>query len=433
MTLRIRLSSLGVSPVFRLPSRVNQPPSCRSGAEESPGSGAGGGTDVAPRNSSPRLSSPSELLAQANRFLQECYAELDRKADLDARLEAVAESIARTGTYDHTFEELEYGAQVAWRNSSRCIGRLYWRSLRLRDRRHVTTPGRIAAECVDHLREATNGGRVRPLITVFAPDRPDGTGPRIHNEQLIRYAGYRLEGPEGPDGAKGAVIGDPRNIAITDTVRRLGWYGHGTAFDVLPLLIDAPGHRPYLHVLPHDAVSEVPLSHPAYPWFAELGLRWHAVPVISDMGLEIGGLHYGCAPFNGWYMGTEIGSRNLADTDRYDLLPSVAAALGLDTSTDRSLWRDRALVELNVAVLHSYDLAGVTITDHHTESHRFLTHVEKEEKAGRTCPADWSWIVPPLSGGSTAVFHRYYDEAEDPEAHPNFVRHAAHGAEPTVE
>ena len=27
------------------------------------------------------------------------------------------------------------------------------------------------------------------------------------------------------------------------------------------------------------------------------------------------------APFNGWYMGTEIGARNLADADRYDLLP----------------------------------------------------------------------------------------------------------------
>ena len=116
------------------------------------------------------------------------------------------------------------------------------------------------------------------------------------------------------------------------------------------------------------------------------------------MCLEIGGLHYPCAPFNGWYMGTEIGSRNLADTDRYDLLPTIAANLGLDTTTDRTLWRDRALVELNVAVLHSYETAGVTIADHHTEAHRFLKHVAKEERAGRVCPAEWSWIVPPLSG-----------------------------------
>jgi len=200
----------------------------------------------------------------------------------------------------------------------------------------------------------------------------------------------------------------------------LGWYGHGTAFDVLPVVIEAPGYRPYVHVLPQDCVLEVPLSHPRHPWFAELGIRWHAVPAISDMCLEIGGLHYPCAPFNGWYMGTEIGSRNLADADRYDLLPTVAANLGLDTTTDRTLWRDRALVELNVAVLHSYEAAGVTIADHHTEAHRFLKHVAKEERAGRVCPAEWSWIVPPLSGSATAVFHRYYDEAD---ARPNFVRH----------
>lgn len=32
-------------------------------------------------------------------------------------------------------------------------------------------------------------------------------------------------------------------------------------------------------------------------------------------------------------------------------------------------------------------------------------------------PADWSWIVPPVSGSLTPVFHRYYDEADQ---RPNF-------------
>jgi nitric-oxide synthase len=82
--------------------------------------------------------------------------------------------------------------------------------------------------------------------------------------------------------------------------------------------------------------------------------------------------------------------------------------MGLDTSSDSSLWRDRALVEINRAVLHSFQASGVAITDHHTESRRFLKHVEKEERAGRDCPADWSWIVPPMSGSQTPVFHRYY-------------------------
>jgi nitric-oxide synthase len=55
---------------------------------------------------------------------------------------------------------------------------------------------------------------------------------------------------------------------------------------------------------------EVELSHPELDWFIDLGLRWHAVPAISNMRLCIGGISYPAAPFNGWYMGTEIGARN---------------------------------------------------------------------------------------------------------------------------
>ena len=134
----------------------------------------------------------------------------------------------------------------------------------------------------------------------------------------------------------------------------------------------------------------------------------------------IGGVRYPAAPFNGWYLNTEIGARNLADADRYELLAAIASRMGLDTSSVRTLWRDRALVELTLAVQHSFDEAGVTMADHHTESDRFLTHLAKEEKAGRSCPADWTWIVPPLSGGLTSVFHRYYDDPR-PEQRPAFL------------
>jgi nitric-oxide synthase len=132
--------------------------------------------------------------------------------------------------------------------------------------------------------------------------------------------------------------------------------------------------------------------------------------VISNMRLDIGGISYPAAPFNGWYMATEISARNLADADRYDMLAEVAEAMGLDTSSDRTLWRDRAAIELTSAVQHSFDQAGVSLADHHGESRRFLRFVEREEAAGRHCPVDWSWIVPPISGGLTPVFHRYYDE-----------------------
>ena len=351
--------------------------------------------------------------AAAEEFLALYQAENPRVGSIRSRVAEVRAQIERYGTYAHTTEELTFGAQAAWRNSSRCIGRLYWRSLRVRDRRHVTDAGQLAAEAFAHLREATNGGRVRPTLTVFAPTTPERPGPRIWNEQLVRYAGYRR--------SDGTIVGDPRYADLTDAVRDLGWPGGpGTPFDVLPLVVQAPGERPRLFDLPGDAVLEVPLSHPRYRWFAGLGLRWHAVPAISNMCLEIGGICYPAAPFNGWYMGTEIGARNLADVDRYDLLPTVADRMGLDTTKERSLWRDRVLVELNLAVLHSFDSAGVTIADHHTESHRFLTHLAREQRAGRITPADWSWIVPPISGAATAVFHRYYQTAD---LRPNYVHH----------
>jgi len=351
--------------------------------------------------------------AAAEEFLRLHHTEFPTAGPVQPRLDQVHAQIQESGTYVHTPAELTFGARVAWRNASRCIGRLYWRSLRVRDRRHVADPDDVAAEAVTHLRQATNGGRIRPTVTVFAASTPQRDGPRIWNEQLIRYAGYRR-----PDGT---VVGDPRSASFTDTVRGLGWAGGpGTRFDVLPLVVQAPGEPARLFDLPADAVLEVPLCHPRYGWFTDLGLRWHAVPVISNMCLEIGGICYPAAPFNGWYMGTEIGARNLADTSRYDLLPVVAGQLGLDTTHERSLWRDRALVELNVAVLHSFERAGITIADHHTESHRFLTHLAREQRAGRITPADWSWIVPPISAAATPVFHRYYDQAD---LRPNYVHH----------
>ncbi|MCQ4209623.1 MULTISPECIES: nitric oxide synthase oxygenase [Streptomyces] len=356
---------------------------------------------------------PGDVAHAAADFVRRHHAE-EQLGDPAPRLAEVEAELAATGTYTHTTEELVFGARVAWRNANRCIGRLYWRSLRVRDLRGLTRPEEIAAACADHLREAAPEGRIRPLITVFAPDRPGRPGPRIWNEQLIRYAGYVQH--------SGHVIGDPRGTGLTALARSLGWRGGpGTPFDVLPLVVQsAPHERPRWFDLPPDAVLEVPLEHPDFTWWSELGLRWHAVPALANMCLEIGGVCYGSAPFNGWYMGTEIGARNLADTDRYNLLPHLAHRLGLDTSTDRSLWKDEALVELNRSVLHSFDRAGVTITDHHTESRRFLTHIEREESRGRPVGADWSWIVPPISGSATGVFHRTYDDVEST---PAYVHH----------
>jgi nitric-oxide synthase len=355
-------------------------------------------------------------LAAAEDFLRLYYSESPAPDTLYERLRRVKAEIKETGSYVHTSAELEFGARVAWRNAARCIGRLYWRSLRVRDRRSIRDPASVAVDAIAHLHQATNKGKIRPTITIFAPDTRARPGPRIWNEQLIRYAGYRQ-----PDGT---VLGDPQYADFTELALRLGWRrgkpGPRTEFDILPLLISRGSGQPQVFELPDDATHEVPISHPSYEWFADLGLRWHAVPAISNMCLEIGGVCYSAAPFNGWYMGTEIGARNLADTERYDLLPVIAERLGYDTTDNRNLWRDRAIVELNLAVLHSFDQARVTITDHHTESRRFLTYLEQEQNCGRTVAADWSWIVPPISGSSTPVFHRYYDQDEQT---PAYVHH----------
>ncbi|NMO56040.1 nitric oxide synthase oxygenase [Actinoplanes sp. TBRC 11911] len=340
---------------------------------------------------------------EAEDFLRQCYVENPRLGPVEPRLAIVRAQIAATGTYVHTPDELTHGAKMAWRNASRCIGRLYWRSLMVLDRRRARTADEIFSLLVNHLRTAGDGS-IRPVISVFAPAQPGQPFARVWNEQLIRYAGYRDEG--------GCPVGDSRQEGFTAAMRGFGWQGKGEHFDVLPLAIETPAEGVRLYELPEQAIREVPIGHPELPWFAELGVRWHAVPAISNMRLTIGGVHYPLAPFNGWYLGTEVGARNLADADRYDLLPLIARRLGLDTSRESTLWRDRALVELNRAVLWSFEEAGVKMADHHTESQRFLKHIENEAKAGRRTPADWTWIVPPMSGALTPVFHRYYDEID---------------------
>src|ERR1700727_2167325 len=208
-----------------------------------------------------------ELLAAAERFITLFHGENPGAGTLSARMQQVSSEVKAHGTYWHTPEELAFAARVAWRNSSRCIGRLYWRTLRVRDLRQVKAADQIAAECATHLREATNGGDIRPMITVFAPDAPRRPGPRILNSQLVGYAGQQ---------SGRAVVGDPAHLEITSLAGELGWRASDptSRFDLLPLIIQSPGSPLAWFELPPDAVLEVPLRHPNLAWFGELGLRW---------------------------------------------------------------------------------------------------------------------------------------------------------------
>jgi nitric-oxide synthase, bacterial len=353
-------------------------------------------------------SGPS-VLQEAREYLDVLQRENILTSSASRGRKIKAEITAR-GTYHQTFKELEHGARVAWRNNTRCVGRKYWPSLAVRDCRHLESPEEMFAAMVDHIRLSTNGGTIRPMITVFAPQEPGRPGIRIWNEQLIRYAGYRQ-----PDGS---ILGDPRQVELTEVARHLGWKREQrTPFDLLPVILQMPGGELRLFELPADAVLEVEISHPDHPWFAEFGLKWHALPAISGMLLDIGGIRYTAAPFSGWYMLTEVAARNFADESRYNLLPQIAGRLGLNTRREETLWRDRALLELNIAVLHSFREAGVKMIDHHTVSRHFVEFEEREQRDGRPTYAEWAWIVPPLSGSATPLFHRPYENVE---LKPNF-------------
>ena len=138
----------------------------------------------------------------------------------------------------------------------------------------------------------------------------------------------------------------------------------------------------------------------------DLNLKWFAVPSAANMIFDCGGLEFTAAPFNGWYTAPEIGARNLTDLSRYNLMKPIAEAFGYDVSNNATLWKDKVMVELTAAVLDSYNKTGVTISDHHTAAETFIKHMKEEEKVRGGCPADWIWIVPPISASATPVFHQ---------------------------
>ena len=198
-------------------------------------------------------------------FLELYWAEVMPLGRLSRRLEEVRAELAHYGTYRQTTEEMAYGAKLAWRNNTRCIGRLHWRSLEVRDLRHLVNADEVFEACVEHIRLATNRGKIKPMISVFAPWQAGFVGPRIWNSQLIRYAGFRQ--------SDGSILGDPKNEELTRAIQELGWSVKSEGpFTVLPLVIQMPGQCPRAFELPRDAIYEVPIRHPTYEWFMDLQL-----------------------------------------------------------------------------------------------------------------------------------------------------------------
>lgn len=340
------------------------------------------------------------LLTKAKKFIHDMYNELGLdSSEMEKRFIEIEREISESGTYTHTADELTYGAKMAWRNSNRCIGRLFWDKLEVRDLRHINSEDDFIASINSHIQHATNDGKIIPLISIFSNDI------KIHNEQLIRYAGYNN-------------AGDPKSVEATKLAAHLGWSKDDHDFNILPLMYSIEEQNMKYYEYPNGLIKEVPITHDQYPDLEKLGLRWYAVPIISNMDLEIGGLLYHTAPFNGWYMETEIGVRNFTDEYRYNKLKDIAKAFNLDTSKTSTYWRDRALVEFNYAVFHSFKNNGVSMVDHITASKQFRQFEKKEEKEGREVTGKWSWLASPLSPSLT---HNYHKGFKDTVKSPNLL------------
>jgi nitric oxide synthase oxygenase domain/subunit/hemoglobin-like flavoprotein len=280
---------------------------------------------------------------EAREFYVQLQAELQwTDAQLSRRMEQVDQEIGATGTYTQTSEELEVGARLAWRNSAKCIGRISWNTLQVRDCRHINNPEEIFQEVQEHLKIATAGTNIQSVMTVFKPKGPsEPFGTRFWSSQYVRYAGYTKD-------ENGGILGDPANLGITEYLLKNGYWSSPvpqTAFDVLPLLLKVPGReRPYVYQLPKEFVFEVNIEHPTMPEMKTLGYRWATVPAISNFKMNLGGVLYQNMPFNGWFMSTEI-VRNLME--RYDAGPAIAKVMGLDMA-NHPAWRQAVASEVSV-------------------------------------------------------------------------------------
>eukprot|EP01116_Phalansterium_solitarium_P021474 TRINITY_DN6686_c0_g1_i3.p1 TRINITY_DN6686_c0_g1~~TRINITY_DN6686_c0_g1_i3.p1 ORF type:complete len:1576 (-),score=643.68 TRINITY_DN6686_c0_g1_i3:181-4908(-) len=325
------------------------------------------------------------LVSAAESWLNVMAAELNwSSAVFHSRFLQIKVEIAKTGSYTHLPAELEYSARLAWRNSAKCIGRINWNSLMVRDRRHVTDPDEMFKECLEHLRIATGGETFQSVMTVFRPRKPHELwGPRFWSTQFVSFAGYKQ-----PDGS---VLGDPARAELTEAIIELGWTPPEprTEWDTLPLVFELPNDKPRQFVIPPENLYIVMIQHPTNTRFNELGLRWYAVPTVSTFNMQIGGIDYVCSPFNGWYADIEI-ARDL--WERYDKGRVIAAAFDLDTSSEQTMWRHQAYVELLKAINFSFKRNRSTLVDQYTVSTQFMTHCTRERDQGREVPGQWSWL-----------------------------------------
>ncbi|KAL9630487.1 MAG: hypothetical protein Q9204_004698, partial [Flavoplaca sp. TL-2023a] len=314
------------------------------------------------------------------------------------------------GTWYQHPKELEYGLRASWRNARRCIMRSEHEHLALVDLRRVQSSREMARTIVKGVQKAFNRGHILPTTFVFPPRAPGKRGPMIWNHQIMAFAGYRED--------DGSILGDPGNVELTDRMIEFGWMPPliKTRWDFLPLVTMAENDAPYMMELPAELRRTVQITHPRYEKeFRELSLQWVSAPALSRLGFDIGGNQYTASPFIGWFMDSEIGVRNLADTFRYNALPGIVRALGLspEPGTDledlpeymHMVALSRAQAELNFAVYYSYLHDHVTMVDTLSSSIEYMNFdQDRAAEVGFRLPADPYWLAPP-QGSLVPLWH----------------------------
>ena len=225
----------------------------------------------------------------------------------------------------------------------------------------------IFNEICEHIKIASGGTNIYSVMTVFRPQQPDEAwGMRFWSHQFFRHAGYKNKNT-------GQVLGDPANADFTEYLINANlWSPPSTrsAFDLLPLVLKMPRiNKPFVYEIPQNLTNELDLEHPQFPAVKRLGLKWAAILAISNFKMDLGGVKYPCIPFNGWFLSTEI-ARNLLE--RYQMTFPLAKAMNIPIN-DRML-AQRVLVEVENAILYSFEKHEYTIVDPMTIGKSFITH-----------------------------------------------------------
>ena len=99
--------------------------------------------------------------------------------------------------------------------------------------------------------------------------------------------------------------------------------------------------------------------------------------------------------------------RDLVDESRYNMLIPIANALGMNTDLkpgEAPLWKDEVMQILSSAIYHSFKTSNVGMIDHHSLIDMFWDWYTAEMKSRKYCPANWKWVIPPMSSSTNKAY-----------------------------